>query len=266
MFGSQFEKKCTPPYGSSIAMKFATLIDPALQTDIFCDSPWIFSPLLCSMNVVNVQKALRPIVKAAPSIKKPLDIKNNEMESGKTENVSKKGNHGRVESGKTENVSKKGNHGRVKSDVSSSSMVTLPKLDEKSKKGQMPLPSLISNTSRSGTYPNIASSTDDSSTVFINCPDPNYKDDSSSTISAPLSQVPQSAQESVNILDKWKWAGGKFELEEDTKLLQENGKKCEFTHDSSSERRKYFQKSKARQETVFSPDDIYNFEVRLLSS
>lgn len=69
VFGSQFEKKCTPPFGTSVAMRFANLIDPALITDVFAESPWIFSPLLCSMNTINVVQSSKLLTNVAPSVK-----------------------------------------------------------------------------------------------------------------------------------------------------------------------------------------------------
>ena len=50
-------------------MKVATMIDPALTTDVFADRPWIFSPLVCSMNTINVKKTEKPILGALKSKK-----------------------------------------------------------------------------------------------------------------------------------------------------------------------------------------------------
>jgi hypothetical protein len=66
LFGSEFEKKITAPTGSWIAVKFATLIDPAIQVDLFCEQPWFYSPLVCSMNTMRVMKAESPLIGAAP--------------------------------------------------------------------------------------------------------------------------------------------------------------------------------------------------------
>ena len=46
----------SPPTGAWVAIKFANLIDPALATDIYAEKPWLYSPLLCSMNTVSVSK------------------------------------------------------------------------------------------------------------------------------------------------------------------------------------------------------------------
>ena len=69
VFGSEFEKKTTPPTGSWVAMKFATMIDAALQSDIYADKPWVYSPMLCSMNFCNVVKATEDVVTECPIVK-----------------------------------------------------------------------------------------------------------------------------------------------------------------------------------------------------
>ncbi|KAJ3152156.1 hypothetical protein HDU89_001375 [Geranomyces variabilis] len=67
VFGSAFEHKVTPPTGSWVALKFAALIDPALKNDIYDDKPWLWSPALCSYNIVNVSKPSKPVANAHPS-------------------------------------------------------------------------------------------------------------------------------------------------------------------------------------------------------
>lgn len=52
-FGAEFENRINPPMGSSIGLKIARLIDPALEADLFCEKPWLRSPLLCGMNVLQ---------------------------------------------------------------------------------------------------------------------------------------------------------------------------------------------------------------------
>lgn len=61
VFGADFDSKCSPPTGTWIALKFAALIDPALTADAYAQKPWFLSPLVCSMNIVNVAKANLPI-------------------------------------------------------------------------------------------------------------------------------------------------------------------------------------------------------------
>ncbi|TPX30952.1 hypothetical protein SmJEL517_g05628 [Synchytrium microbalum] len=61
VFGSEFDDKVSPPTGAWIAMKFANLIDPALAADLYADKPWLYSPMLCAMNILNVRKAPRPL-------------------------------------------------------------------------------------------------------------------------------------------------------------------------------------------------------------
>ncbi|KAG9323549.1 hypothetical protein KVV02_003073 [Mortierella alpina] len=54
VFGNQFEKPLRLPPLSSIALRFVQYIDPGLQADIYSDRPWAFSPLIATMNTVNV--------------------------------------------------------------------------------------------------------------------------------------------------------------------------------------------------------------------
>jgi hypothetical protein len=158
-------------------MKFATLIDPALQTDVYADSPWIFSPILCSMNTVNVVKSAKPILGAAPSVqRKKQDNKENET-----------------------------------------SYITP-----------------------------------------IAGPDLNFQIEPKACISSLTSMLPPGVSAEA-MLDRWKWEGGFNELKEDSSLLL--GEIVSFCPTSWSERRKNFQKPKAREATVLSPNNIYNFEV-----
>jgi hypothetical protein len=70
LFGAEFEKKVNPPTGISLALKFANYIDPALQADVNAERPWLYSPMLCAMNIVNVVKAPSPVIGAAASLDK----------------------------------------------------------------------------------------------------------------------------------------------------------------------------------------------------
>ncbi|KAJ3213195.1 hypothetical protein HDU67_003173 [Dinochytrium kinnereticum] len=65
IFGAEFENKVSPPTGAWLAIKFANYIDPALITDMYSERPWLYSPMLCSMNIVNVVKASGPVTGAA---------------------------------------------------------------------------------------------------------------------------------------------------------------------------------------------------------
>lgn len=61
----------SPPSIFGIALKFANWIDPALQFDVHCEKPWFLSPLLCSMNIVNVQNVgcnISPLSNVASSL------------------------------------------------------------------------------------------------------------------------------------------------------------------------------------------------------
>ena len=69
IFGAEFENKVNPPTGAWLAVKFANLIDPALITDMYSNRPWLYSPMLCAMNVVSVVKAKFPVEGAAKDIK-----------------------------------------------------------------------------------------------------------------------------------------------------------------------------------------------------
>ncbi|KAI8849611.1 hypothetical protein BC829DRAFT_361868 [Chytridium lagenaria] len=74
VFGAEFENKVSPPTGAWLAVKFANYIDPALITDMYSDRPWLFSPMLCSMNIVNVVKAAAPLCAAKAVAYKPESI------------------------------------------------------------------------------------------------------------------------------------------------------------------------------------------------
>ncbi|KAG0342656.1 hypothetical protein BG000_002863 [Podila horticola] len=56
VFGNQFEQPLRLPPFSSIALKFVQFIDPGLQADIYGDKPWAFSPLIATMNTVNISE------------------------------------------------------------------------------------------------------------------------------------------------------------------------------------------------------------------
>ncbi|KAF9301386.1 hypothetical protein BGZ74_006804 [Mortierella antarctica] len=56
VFGNQFEQPLRLPPFSSIALKFVQFIDPGLEADIYSDKPWAFSPLIATMNTVNVSE------------------------------------------------------------------------------------------------------------------------------------------------------------------------------------------------------------------
>ncbi|KAK9767547.1 hypothetical protein K7432_002599 [Basidiobolus ranarum] len=57
VFGNTFDKKLNLPYGAGVALKVAKWIDPGLDADIHSDQPWAFSPLLVTMNTVNIKPA-----------------------------------------------------------------------------------------------------------------------------------------------------------------------------------------------------------------
>lgn len=51
-----FEKPIDPPFGSSIALKFARLIDPSLEADLYSQAPSLGSPLLCAFHELNIRR------------------------------------------------------------------------------------------------------------------------------------------------------------------------------------------------------------------
>jgi hypothetical protein len=57
IFGNSFDAPLRLPKGSSIAMSFAKWFDPALELDLYADKPKAFSPLIVTMNTLNVQKS-----------------------------------------------------------------------------------------------------------------------------------------------------------------------------------------------------------------
>ncbi|KAF9975771.1 hypothetical protein BGZ73_000442 [Actinomortierella ambigua] len=54
VWGNEFERPLKLPPFSSVAVKFGQYIDPGLQVDLYSDKPWAFSPLLTTMNTINV--------------------------------------------------------------------------------------------------------------------------------------------------------------------------------------------------------------------
>ncbi|KAJ3033070.1 hypothetical protein HDV00_006802, partial [Rhizophlyctis rosea] len=184
LFGAEFPKKVSPPTGSWLAIKFANVIDPALKTDIYSDTPWLYSPLLCSMNIVNVQKATTPLSNVHPA-------------DTKADTASEKGS------------------------ISSTS----------------------SKTSKVGTVG----------------PDTSVPKNPAWEVSTPTSKV-TTKPSPTELLTKWVWAG-ENELQEDTTLMLDELGEDAFPPDGIAERRKYFQKQKARERFVFKPDYVYNFEI-----
>lgn len=55
LFGNDFDEpiKDSLPPGTSLGLKAMKWIDPALETDLYADKPWAFSPLLATMNLIN---------------------------------------------------------------------------------------------------------------------------------------------------------------------------------------------------------------------
>ncbi|PLW15361.1 hypothetical protein PCANC_00377 [Puccinia coronata f. sp. avenae] len=55
MWGNSFDRPIRDrlPYGTSVALKAMSYIDPSLEHDIYSDKPWAWSPLLATMNHVQ---------------------------------------------------------------------------------------------------------------------------------------------------------------------------------------------------------------------
>lgn len=58
MFGTWFDGPLVLPRGYSIALAFAGQIDRSMVHDVASDKPYICSPLICAMNVVNFEPML----------------------------------------------------------------------------------------------------------------------------------------------------------------------------------------------------------------
>ena len=57
VFGAVFDAKVSPPTGTWLALKFASMIDPALEMEVNGDSPYFLSPLVCAMNTMSTETA-----------------------------------------------------------------------------------------------------------------------------------------------------------------------------------------------------------------
>jgi hypothetical protein len=57
-FGNLFEHsiKDKLPYGTGVALTAVGYIDPNLHHDLYADKPWAFSPLICTMTRVHVER------------------------------------------------------------------------------------------------------------------------------------------------------------------------------------------------------------------
>ena len=55
-WGTVFDRVIVPPWGSSIILAAANLIDPSLRVDLNARKPWLLSPLVCAMNTLSIAK------------------------------------------------------------------------------------------------------------------------------------------------------------------------------------------------------------------
>lgn len=55
LFGNDFDSpiKASLPPGTSLGLKALKWIDPSMETDLYADKPWAFSPLIATMNLLN---------------------------------------------------------------------------------------------------------------------------------------------------------------------------------------------------------------------
>lgn len=56
IFGNFFDAPLRLPTGTSIATKFAKWFDPAIELDLYADKPTAYSPLVVTMNSIDVKK------------------------------------------------------------------------------------------------------------------------------------------------------------------------------------------------------------------
>ncbi|KAJ3033731.1 hypothetical protein HK097_004740, partial [Rhizophlyctis rosea] len=54
IFGTDFDTKIRTPTGCGLAMKIAKWLDPALEADLQCEKPWLYSPFVSAMNALAV--------------------------------------------------------------------------------------------------------------------------------------------------------------------------------------------------------------------
>ncbi|PKI84085.1 hypothetical protein MVES1_002023 [Malassezia vespertilionis] len=59
VFGNMFDHplRDSLPYGTSIALRFASFVDPTIQHDLYADKPWAFSPLLATVYRAQANRA-----------------------------------------------------------------------------------------------------------------------------------------------------------------------------------------------------------------
>ncbi|WFD44026.1 hypothetical protein MPSI1_002691 [Malassezia psittaci] len=62
VFGNAFDRpiRNSLPYGTSLALRFAGMVDPNLKHDLYADKPWAFSPMLATMFRVQANRASEP--------------------------------------------------------------------------------------------------------------------------------------------------------------------------------------------------------------
>ncbi|KAJ3300669.1 hypothetical protein HK104_008603 [Borealophlyctis nickersoniae] len=67
IFGADFDTKVRVPTGVGLALKIAKWLDPALDADLYCEKPWLYTPLVSAMNALAVFPPDAPEVRDALS-------------------------------------------------------------------------------------------------------------------------------------------------------------------------------------------------------
>ena len=64
-FGNLFQEPIRDklPYGTSVALHAVSYIDPNLHHDLYADKPWAFSPLICTMTRINVERLSGEVIR-----------------------------------------------------------------------------------------------------------------------------------------------------------------------------------------------------------
>ena len=64
-FGNLFDEPIRDrlPWGTSAALHAISYIDPNLHHDVYADKPWAFSPLICTMTRINVERLSGEVIR-----------------------------------------------------------------------------------------------------------------------------------------------------------------------------------------------------------
>jgi len=67
VFGMDFDTRLRMPTGASVGLKIAKWLDPALEADLWCEKPWLYTPLVSAMNAMAVYEVDDPEVRGGGS-------------------------------------------------------------------------------------------------------------------------------------------------------------------------------------------------------